>query len=236
MLKYLFSPLGKTFKFEGTAPRSEFFIFLIASLIGSSLLFVALIILQTVQYRYVSMPILTMDMVLLLTLASQFPMVALSVRRLRDAGIAPTAALWLFVPPIGQLVLFCLAFRKTDFAVTLPNGQWIMNSVFKKLRNDPAFLASAGYDDNVVAQASSKQGTKFAAFALGAGVALAGASAVAGGGSRSTAPSKALRESRAILTGPARDKLNKNNSITAYRAGYVRNGKHVKGHFRKYGW
>ncbi|MCK5762465.1 MAG: DUF805 domain-containing protein [Candidatus Izimaplasma sp.] len=75
--------------FEGNSNVREFWMAVLINFIISSIL--SLIGIDVVSYIY--------------SLAILIPMIALSIRRLRDAGYSPWNLLWWFLPIIGWIIL-----------------------------------------------------------------------------------------------------------------------------------
>lgn len=146
-VRYFFSPIRRMFDFAGTSTRAEFFTYAVPSAFVAFLL-TAAYLLEPILAGINWYKILPKEMVNergflwtspdLYTLmaifagamfVTQFPMIALSVRRLRDQYAAWTAYPWIFVPFFGPIVIFFCAFVPTfvDQEVVV-NGQRMMRS------------------------------------------------------------------------------------------------------------
>lgn len=150
-LRYFFTPIRDMFNFSGKATRAEFFTYAIPSaLIGFLVILIVLVepIIQGFDWHalapaifteemmnergYLWDPISIEDLVKIFYIGlfiTQFPMIALSVRRLNDQYAAWHAYIWLFVPFIGPFALFFYAFVPTfvDRQVTV-DGVTMMRS------------------------------------------------------------------------------------------------------------
>lgn len=128
---YFFTPIGRMFKFSGTSTRGEFFTYAIPSGL-LALLITAVYLLEPILAGinwYVFMPpemvnergllwepldMFTRTWILFGAIfVTQFPMFALSIRRLRDQYAAWTAYPWIFIPFFGAIVIFFYAFVPT---------------------------------------------------------------------------------------------------------------------------
>lgn len=146
-LRYFFTPIKNMFDFRGTSTRSEFFTYAIPSGFIAFLLIAAYLlepILANINW-YVIVPRemlneygqlwTPLDLNTLMAaffiaiFVTQFPMFALSVRRLNDQYAAWTAYPWVFVPFVGAVVMFFHAFARTfvDYPVTV-DGVTMMRS------------------------------------------------------------------------------------------------------------
>jgi uncharacterized membrane protein YhaH (DUF805 family) len=146
-VRYFFSPIRQMFDFTGASTRAEFFTYAIPSAFVALLLTVAYLlepILANINW-YVILPKemvnergflwTSPDLYTLMAIfagavfVTQFPMMGLSVRRLRDQYAAWTAYPWIFVPFFGPMVIFFYAFAPTfvDHEVTV-NGERMMRS------------------------------------------------------------------------------------------------------------
>jgi uncharacterized membrane protein YhaH (DUF805 family) len=122
-VKHFFLPIAQMFNFSGRTTRKGYFPYAI-----TQTLFVALATCLAIVV-YVVLPGINVDglrtldwaldpgdffvvMFVAITL-SQFPMIALTVRRLRDANAPKLSLLWLFLPYFGPVVLFGMAFMPT---------------------------------------------------------------------------------------------------------------------------
>lgn len=137
-VRYFFSPIRRMFNFTGTATRAEFFTYAIPSGFVALLLTAAYLlepILQGINWYKILPKEMVNERGFLWTspdlntlmaifagamFVTQFPMMALSVRRLRDQYAAWTAYPWIFVPFFGPIVIFFYAFVPTfvDYPVT----------------------------------------------------------------------------------------------------------------------
>lgn len=145
--RYFFTPIGRMFKFGGTSTRGEFFTYAIPSALVAFVIISAWLlepILANINWYVILPPEMVNDRGFLWTqldpnkamlmffaaiFITQFPMLALSVRRLRDQYAAWPAYLWLFVPFIGAVAIFFHAFVPTfrDYPVEV-NGVPMMRS------------------------------------------------------------------------------------------------------------
>lgn len=144
---YLFAPIRQMFNFKGTSTRAEFFTYAIPSAFVAFLLTMAYLlepILQGINWYKILPKEMVNERGFLWTspnfytrmgifagamFVTQFPMMALSMRRLRDQYAAWTAYPWILVPFFGPIVIFFYAFVPTfvDRAVTV-DGVTIMRS------------------------------------------------------------------------------------------------------------
>jgi uncharacterized membrane protein YhaH (DUF805 family) len=144
---YLFAPIGRMFDFKSKSTRAEFFTYAIPSSFVA-LLIIAIYLLEPILAGinwYVFMPaemlnergylwepldLFTRAWIFFAAIfVTQFPMFALSVRRLRDQYAAWAAYPWIFVPFWGAIVIFFYAFVPTfvDRPVTV-DGVTMMRS------------------------------------------------------------------------------------------------------------
>ena len=139
-MKHFFLPIAQMFNFSGRTNRKGYFPYAI-----TQTLFVALATCLAIVV-YVVLPGINVDglrtldwaldpgdffviMFIAITL-SQFPMIALTVRRLRDANAPKLSLLWFFLPYFGPAVLFGMAFIPTyvDRIVAYDDGVEIWHS------------------------------------------------------------------------------------------------------------
>jgi uncharacterized membrane protein YhaH (DUF805 family) len=228
---YLFAPIRQMFNFKGTSTRAEFFTYAIPSaLVGLLVIAVALLepILSGINW-YVFMPAEMvndrgllwepLDLQTLTTIfyaglfITQFPMIALSVRRLNDQYAAWPAYFWLFVPFIGPLALFFYAFYPTfvDYEVTV-NGERMMRS---------EHLSKRRFRNTVIGGFLVVGGMSALTSALSVGnIKLEGGSKV--------------RVNRKMSGLKADGSMNADNNIWARTKGHVRAGKSVTSYGGKY--
>lgn len=146
-VRYFFSPIRRMFDFTGTSTRAEFFTYAVPSAFVAFLLTAAYLlepILQGINwykilpkemvnergFLWTSPDLNTLMAIFAIAMfVTQFPMMALSVRRLRDQYAAWTAYPWIFVPFFGPIVIFFCAFVPTfrDYPVEV-NGVPMMRS------------------------------------------------------------------------------------------------------------
>jgi uncharacterized membrane protein YhaH (DUF805 family) len=147
--KYFFRSVWRMFDFKGTTGRAEYFTYAVASflttLLLSALVFFADLIAGTNFYLTmlpemlnIAGPLWSVDpgtttkVHFALWTVFQFPMLALTSRRLRDQNTSLAVFWWLLCPPLGTAILFGYGFRPTfqDYAVTRPDahGRAVMKS------------------------------------------------------------------------------------------------------------
>jgi uncharacterized membrane protein YhaH (DUF805 family) len=167
---YFVRPIGQMFNFKGTTGRAEYFSYAVMSFLVAS--FVTLTVIASVifaginwsvfipsgmlnerGYLYDPMDTTTMSFGLIaFWIISQVPMLALTVRRLRDQYANVAVYTWFFIPFFGPVVLFAYGFVPTfhDYQVTLPDGTVVWRSqqlTERHIRNTMigVGVAAAGY-------------------------------------------------------------------------------------------
>lgn len=140
---YLFRPIWRMFDFKGVTGRAEYFTYTVTSCLFLAVLWLAGPFVTNVNW-YVILPrevlndngMLPIDTEALYNVlmygpyVTQIPMIALTVRRLRDQYANPLALGWLAVPFLGPVVLFGYGFVPafTDYEVRQPDGTVVMRS------------------------------------------------------------------------------------------------------------
>lgn len=152
-VRYFFSPIRRMFDFTGTSTRAEFFTYAIPSGLVALLLTMAYLlepVLQGINWYMILPKEMVNERGFLWTspdlhtlmgifagavFVTQFPMMALSIRRLRDQYAAWTAYPWIFVPFFGPIVIFFCALVPTfrDYPVEV-NGVPMMRSEYLSKR------------------------------------------------------------------------------------------------------
>lgn len=227
---YFIRPIGQMFNFKGTTSRAEYFTYTVTSFLLTTILLLAAIVayvfVGSANWYVVLPPELlnergqidvpdyrTFNLWLTaLWLASQFPMVALTVRRLRDQYAPRTAWAWMLFPFVGPVVLFGHGFAPTfqDYPVTLPDGSVIMRS--QQLNANRRRMAIVG----IAAGASMVQAMQPPDIDLST-------PAPRGGKKRATG-----RKSKSMI--------NNRTNILGGRRAHMRNGSPVKASRNKYTW
>lgn len=147
-MKYLFTPIRDMFKFSGVAKRKEYFVFILANIAFIILgLTVSTVVLYAMNMdgagiRTADLPFYQFWFIIVVSL----PLIALTVRRLRDQNANPAALIWFAVPFFGYIALFIMGFMPTfvDHVITLPNGETILRSEQIKKRRLMGTLMVAG--------------------------------------------------------------------------------------------
>lgn len=227
-MKYLFRPIRDAFKFTGTASRTEYFVFalsnaafvafvLFASIVNYAILpSINLPFFQNTDFSFgMSYQVYTLVQFAFIHVAS-FPMLALTVRRLRDQNANKLAIIWFFIPIIGPIALFIMGFmpKFLDYIVTLPDGQEIWRSE------------------------QLQQNRRMGAIIAGTAI-LAGGSAIYNGVQDSVGGMEIQGGKKVTTPGAARllnnnGTLNKKNVIGGGTKAHMRNGRAVKAHKNKY--
>lgn len=153
-IRYFFAPIRRMFDFKGTSTRAEFFTYAIPSGFIAFLLIAAYLlepILANMNWYVVLPREMLNDRGLLWTpldlntlmayffiaiFVTQFPMFALSVRRLNDQYAAWPSYPWVFVPFIGAVVMFFQAFVPTfvDYEVDVDGVRMMRSEQLSKRR------------------------------------------------------------------------------------------------------
>ena len=167
---YFVRPIRQMFNFSGQSGRAEYFTYAVTSFLVSSFLTLVLIA-STIAAGWNWSAVLPASMLndrglpftplsstqlslagLAIWALGQFPMVALTVRRLRDQYANMAACTWFFIPFFGPAVLFFHGFVPTfhDYRVTLPDGRTVWRSeqlTQRHFRNTMigVGIAAAGY-------------------------------------------------------------------------------------------
>jgi uncharacterized membrane protein YhaH (DUF805 family) len=229
---YFVRPIRQMFDFKGTTGRAEYFTYAVTSFLVASFLTFVLILsvvfadinwsvflpagmLNEYGRLYDPMDVTTMSYVgTAIWTLGQFPMLALTVRRLRDQYANMAACTWFFIPFFGPAVLFFYGFVPTfhDYQVTLQDGTVVWRSqqlTHRHIRNTM----------------------------IGVGVAAAGYRAIAGSadGLRLEGGPK-VGVNRNISAFKADGTINNRTSILGGRKAHMRNGRPVKASRNKYTW
>lgn len=229
-LRYLFTPIWRMFDFRGTSGRAEYFTFAVPSIL---LTFFALITAIVVNYiasgwnwhviipaEYLNEygqlwtplePLVFSLACLAMIFLGQFPMIALTVRRLRDSYANPAAYLWFLAPPVLFFYAFAPTFR--DYPVALPDGSVIMRSVQ---------LAAQRRRNNAIG-----------AIIVVGGVAAAGKGMADSVGGMELQGGKPIKGRSGELF-HANGSINNANNIMGGRRAHMRNGRSVKASRNKY--
>lgn len=232
-VSYLFAPIRQMFNFKGTSTRAEFFTYAIPS--GLVALLVTLVwllepILQGINwykilpkemvnergFLWTSPDLWTAQRVFASAIfITQFPMMALSVRRLRDQYAAWTAYPWIFIPFFGPIVIFFCAFVPTfrDYPVEVDGVTMMRSEQLSKRR--------------------------FRNTLIGGLVIVGGASALTSalsvGDIRLEGDKRAPRNPKTNLVNPD-GTPNRRNSILGWTKPHMSGGKSVKGYGTKRTW
>lgn len=143
-VSYFFRPIWRLWDFKGTTGRAEYFTYAVASLLVTLVLTVAVHIYAIYNWTAVMPPEMLNDIgrpvwaprinlmaaFAVLWTVFQLPMLALTVRRLRDQHASYWALAWLGIPLLGPAVLFGYGFVPTfrDYELVLPGGTRMMRS------------------------------------------------------------------------------------------------------------
>jgi uncharacterized membrane protein YhaH (DUF805 family) len=227
-MRYLLRPIRDSFNFTGISSRTEYFIFTLANVAVIFGMFLSTVIVFQIipgmnmpflnSFRpgaYIDSSMVSHLQFWFIVIVS-FPMIALTVRRLRDSNANKLAHLWFFFPFLGPLVLFAMAFVPTfvDRIVTLPDGQQVWRSQqLSRNRRQAAIIGGALVVAGGAAAINGIQGS-------------VGGLEVQGG-KRITTP-----ENARIINSDGR--LNQNNTILGGNKAHMRNGKFVKASHNKY--
>lgn len=223
--RYFFRPIARMFDFKGVSGRAEYFMYAISSAITTSIVFLFLYIFSILNWTAVLEPEmldeygyplwlpvhLTVNGIIGIVLLMQFPMIALTVRRLRDQYANPLVLLWIFFPPALFFYGFVPTFK--DYPVRLPDGSEIMRSEqirSNRIRN--AFIG-AGVLIGGTAAATTAMGNSVSGMRLEGGPKMG---PVKGGAFK------------------ADGSINNSNNILGGRKSHYRNGRSVSGSRNKY--
>jgi len=100
------------FKFDGTAPRSEFWAVTIINAICAIILILAAVAIMSLEGAFaVGLGVIALIATIV---ASYWVTVATCIRRCKDAGINPWWTLAIVIPYVGSIVFIVLGCLKTD--------------------------------------------------------------------------------------------------------------------------
>jgi uncharacterized membrane protein YhaH (DUF805 family) len=228
--RYFFRPIWRMFDFKGTTGRAEYFTYAVTSFLMTVFLTLATFIFFALNWPNILPadmldengrppwlpPFGTQEVFNVLWSVFQFPMLALTVRRLRDQYASYWALAWLIFPLVGPAVLFGYGFVPTfrDHEVTLPNGARMMRSQQLSERRFRNTLISG-------------------AVVVGGTAALANAMSQSVGGLRLEG-GKPVGVNRNASAFKADGSVNNRTSIVGERKAHMRGGKPVKASRNKY--
>jgi uncharacterized membrane protein YhaH (DUF805 family) len=227
--RYFFRPIWRMFDFKGTTGRAEYFTYAVTSFLMTVFLTLATFIFFALNWPNILPadmldengrppwlpPFGTQEVFNVLWSVFQFPMLALTVRRLRDQYASYWALAWLIFPLVGPAVLFGYGFVPTfrDYEVTLPNGARMMRS---------QQLSERRFRNILVTGAVIVGGTAAAAGAMSQGV---DGLRLEGGKKVKTNPKASVFKSDGSF--------NKRNTIFVGKKAHWRNGRPVKASHNK---
>lgn len=229
---YFVRPIWRMFDFKGATGRTEYFTYAMTSFLLTMVLTAATFLFFTVNWTVVSPemldengrlpwvpPAIDMQNVFwFLWSAFQLPMIALTVRRLRDQNASYWALAWLVFPLLGPAVLFGYGFVPTfrDYEVTLADGTKVMRS---------QQLSERRFRNTLITGAALVGGT----------AALAGAMSDSVSGMRLEGGKK-VPTNRNASAFKADGSINNRTSIFGGRRAHMRGGRSVKASRKKYTW
>lgn len=227
---YFVRPIGQMFNFKGVTGRAEYFTYTLASLLVALLLSTvafAASILEGINWYKILPPQMLNEYgspysissdqlswtLLFIWVVLQFPMYALTTRRLRDQYAPRAAYVWQMIPIFGRIACFFYGFVPTfvDHPVIMPDGSTVMRS---------QLIADRRFRTGMILAGGAVGGAIAAAKTSGGGMELQGGPKV--GVNRNASAFK------------ADGSINNRTSILGGRKAHMRNGKPVRASRNKY--
>lgn len=235
---YFVRPIGQMFNFKGSTGRAEYFTYTVTSFLSTSAMVLIAIVVYTflpnlnwhvilppeilnergsidMPWQEASNPMAFFNLMAVFWCVSQLPMVALTVRRLRDQYAPASTVIWMLVPFLGMPVLFCHGFAPTfhDHQVTLPDGSTVWRSQQLDSRRRRMAIVGVGMAVGAAGAYQSMQGE---------GMRLEG--------------DKKTGVNRNASAFKSDGTINNRTSILGGRRAHMRNGRSVRASRNKYKW